>query len=277
MGHCAPCLLPPTQTSSRYRGQQWKKPEVTKMSYFRYLIFDSGQPRTNSILFSCYVRPLWCSQCFFHPMYLFLQQAIAQIIHPNWLLETKHWMSMTLARGTHLQKPLIHVCDKQCYGRKQNFKVILPSLAIKSDSLVASVILIVQFFVSSKQGLSSKLIYVKINWEQAAHTFSSCLWPSRDFSKKEHRCLLTPGMAPAQQTPLLSPPQPSTHLGRPGSHSCQLGGCYGPQYMEEQPPNPSKAGLLTNWTLFYGLNLFSATWIMEVTLKMDHYLKVCNA
>ena len=166
--HGALCTLPAAcccpETSSRSRGQQWwKKPEVTKMSRFRYLIFGSGQSRNNRILFSCYFLPMWCSQCCFHPIYLFLQQAIAPIIHPNWLLETKQWMSMTLARGIPLQKPLSHVCDKQHYGRKENFKAILPSLTIKSDSLVATVILIIQVFVSSKQGLSSKLIYVKIN------------------------------------------------------------------------------------------------------------------
>lgn len=72
-------------------------------------------------------------------------------------------MSMTPARGTPLQKPLIYVCDDQHYGRKENFKAILSSHAIKPDSLVVSVIVIIQVFVSSKPGLSSKLIYAKIN------------------------------------------------------------------------------------------------------------------
>lgn len=72
-------------------------------------------------------------------------------------------MSMTLARGIPLQKTLICVCDKQHYGRKENFKTVLPSLTIKPDSLVAAGILIVQVFISSEPGLSSKLIYVKIN------------------------------------------------------------------------------------------------------------------
>ena len=98
-GHCAPCLLLPTEASSRSRGQQcWKKPEVTKTSYFRDLIFGSGQSRTNCILFSCYFHPIWCSQCCFYPVYLFLRQATSPIIHPNWLFETKQCMSMTLAR-----------------------------------------------------------------------------------------------------------------------------------------------------------------------------------
>ena len=60
------------------------------------------------------------------------------------------------------------------------------------------------------------------------------------------------------------------------TRSCQLWGCHRPQSMAEGPPNPSKASLLANQTLFYGLNLFSATWVMELTLEMNHLLKVCN-
>lgn len=49
-------LLLPTETSSRSQEQQWwKKPEVTKMSCFRYLIFASGRSRTNHMFFSPYV------------------------------------------------------------------------------------------------------------------------------------------------------------------------------------------------------------------------------
>lgn len=66
-------------------------------------------------------------------------------------------MSMTLARGTPLQKLLIHVCDKENCGREENFKVILPPHAIK----LVSVVLIKQVFISSKPGLSPKLTYAK--------------------------------------------------------------------------------------------------------------------
>lgn len=48
--------------------------------------------------------------------------------------------------------------------------------------------------------------------------------------------------------------------------------------MKEGFPNPRKAGLVANQTLFYDFNIFSATWIMKLPLEeMDHSLKVCNA
>lgn len=170
---------------------------------------------------------------------------------------------MTLARGPPLQKLLIHICDKENCGREENFKAILPPLTIK----LASVILIMQILISSKPGLSPTLSYAKKNQEQIACIFSCCLWSPGNFAEKEHRYLLAPDMALPQQTLLLSAPEPSTHLSRPGSAA--------PTHVPDL--NIWRKSLpVPNQTLFSGLNPFSTMYIMELTFEMGHSLKVCN-